>query len=141
MQQKIIIPDMAKRSRANQKPEPMKFTYIKPAILDGLTPKIGIKSGLSLRKKQMQRNIPEIVALTARKRDLISPYSLRTRDFIKISKSCREIDSKSPDLPTFPISYNNPKDLRSPVTHYYLKKSSNPQRKKLFKAFYEQKIE
>ena len=76
--------------------------FIQPGMMSSLTPRSPRWSNKRLKKKEkMVEEGPDIVTLGAKSKDLISPFSLRSKDYAKISG---ERTSREMILPRMPPS-------------------------------------
>ena len=82
------------------------FSFLNPRKYYSLIPRLSLKPPIKFQAKfkSPETNIPEIVSLKTLSKDLISPYSLRTRDFCKIFSINPKQSFEKFNLPTLPIS-------------------------------------
>ena len=88
-------------------------TFIKPGMMSSLTPRSPLKSEKKLNRKDLNNEVvPEITSLAALSRDLIRPYSIRTKDYAAISNSSQITIKKSCMMPKMPPSQIKLKPLK-----------------------------
>lgn len=75
-------------------------TFIKPGMMSSLTPRSPIRSYGRLKKieKSFEEG-PEIVTIRATNKDLIPPFSIRSKDYAKISNEKSSCEISLPRMP------------------------------------------
>ena len=101
MQDTIIFPPVI--STKPFKIKPVK-TYLKPSPLGSLSPRSYIRSRVKFNKKpfSIEDNIPEIVSIAALSKDLVSPYTLKTKQLAKSDHGQMNFSTNSIKLPSLP---------------------------------------
>lgn len=75
-------------------------TFIKPGMMSSLTPRSPIRSyGRLKRIEKSFEEGPEIVTIRATSKDLIPPFSIRSKDYAKISKEKASGEISLPRMP------------------------------------------
>jgi hypothetical protein len=94
-------------------------TFLKPGLMSSLTPRSPLRMMKKISKNEQVEEVgPEIKSLSKVSKDLIRPYSIRTKEYAAISNSSQIMVKQNMTLPKLPPSQIRLKSLKMKVREF-----------------------
>lgn len=102
MEDTLVFPPVVSTRAYKIKPARI---YLKPSQMLALSPRSWLKSRVQgrLLQESPEENVPEMISKASFSKDLISPYSIKTKELVKLSSTYKYLNNSMnlPSLPSF----------------------------------------